>query len=145
MARTGGAVKFDEMAAMRLARVNLALALEAFAMEIWSDAKQNHIFRNRTGELEKSIRVEKLDDGLVSNKLHYQVQAGVGYSAGVSGPGGRAGSGGSSEAFYALYVELGTKRMRSRPFLRPALYRQSQRFLPMISRVMRDQFNAGGR
>lgn len=133
-------VRINDTAAVARARRNLSFALESFAMEVWSEAKRNHAFTNRTGELEKSIRVERVDE---PTKVIYKVLAGVGFSAGPSSVGGaigRAGSGGSSKAYYALYVEMGTKRNRAYPFLRPALFNKQQQFIPLISRILQDLY-----
>ena len=110
---------------------NLALAVEAVAVEIWSEAKLNHTFNNQSGELEKSIRIKKEK---VNNKLvHYSVRAGVGNSKGIRE--GSVGAGGSTQAYYAIYVELGTVKMQAKPFLRPALSKYQKTFVDTIKKI----------
>jgi len=110
---------------------NLALAVEAVAADIWSEAKLYHTFNNQTGELEKSIRIkkEKVDNKLV----HYSVRAGVGKSGGVGTR--NIGEGGSTQAYYAIYVELGTVKMQAKPFLRPALKKYEKTFIKTIKKI----------
>lgn len=133
----------DRIAVFRV-RANMSMALEAFAMAVWSEAKQNHTFKNHTFELEKSIRIDRED---LPEKVIYRIMAGIGFSGGVSPVGGitwgskRAGAGGSNKAYYALYVELGTRRNAAYPYLRPALFNKQQEFLPTIRQMMKNMFN----
>jgi len=110
---------------------NLALATEAVAVEIWSHAKQYHTFKNRTGELEKSIRIRK--EKVNREIVHYSVRAGIGESSGIRN--GSIGASGSSKAFYAVYLELGTVKMTARPYLRPALEKFKNRYLSTIKKI----------
>ena len=114
---------------------NLALATEAVALLVWSDAKRFHPWKNITGELEKSIRIrkEKVDKTLV----HYSVRAGVGKSKGIRG--GSVGAGGSDKAYYAIYLELGTKKMPGGyPFLRPALEKYAKKFASTVKKIFKE-------
>ena len=89
--------------AVGLMMVEAGLLVESIAMTVWSDAKQNHSFKNRTGSLEDSIRYEKVEQ---TNKMvKWRVLAG------------------NEDVDYAIHVELGTRKMQALPFLRPALER----------------------
>ena len=124
--------RLGQSRAEQKAILNAGLLVESIALRIWDHAKRRHTFRNRTGELEKSIRVSKLPTGrsFGSKVIRYRVAMGVGKSIGI-GP-NRPGYGESSKAYYALFVELGTVKMAPRPTLRPAmnyviqLYRRGQ-------------------
>lgn len=63
-------------------------------------AKSNHLWRNRTGTLERSIQVAE-------------------YARDVGG-GVISGRWGSLDVLYAWYLEFGTSRAAAYPFLRPA-------------------------
>ena len=122
----GSSYTLDKQGLTNKLKVEMDLFVEAMAMEVWSEAKQNHIFQNRTGALERSIRVDK---GPVSSKeVEYRVLMGVGSSfskyAGRAG-GSRAKPG--DNPYYALYVELGTRNMPPYPALRPALLSVSKK------------------
>ena len=111
---------------------NLALATEAVAVDVWREAKLNHAFNNQTGELEKSIRIrkEKVDRKIV----HYSVRAGIGKSKGIRN--GSVGASGSTKAYYALWVELGTRKWpKGKPYLRPALEKHKKTFLRTIKKI----------
>lgn len=110
-----------------------ALGMEGVMFSAWSDARENHMFLNRSGMLEASIRIEKkkMPNGWTS----YRLVSGVGgidsnngwkpYSQG--GPGGIRTSTVSglsydpNRPYYAPFVELGTKNMAARPFILPAI------------------------
>ena len=113
----------------------IAMAVEAAAVKVWSHAKIKHPFQNQTYELEKSIRIEKTD---IDGGVVYEVLAGVGESAGIRRmEGGGVGAGGSKVAYYALYVELGTRKMAARPFLRPAFNYGVRGLRRNIAKIMR--------
>jgi HK97 gp10 family phage protein len=95
--------------AVKFTATEASLILESFAHHVAEDARTNHTFVNRSGELENSIKVEKTGTS-TEGFVEYRVVAG-----GVV-------------AYYAVYVELGTIRMSAKPFLRPALERQKARF-----------------
>lgn len=96
--------------AVNYTREEMSLIIESFAYHVMEDAKRNHTFINRSGELESSIRVEKTK---ASRKdfVEYRVVAG------------------SEVAYYAFYVEAGTIKMTAKPFLRPALERMKAKYL----------------
>ena len=138
----------------------ISMIVESGAIAIWSDAKKNHKFRNRSGELEKSIRIEKIETGN-PGVVRYEVKAGVGSSPGIrgnlaigGGPSigssmgergsrggilssnvGGVGAGGSDKAYYALYVELGTVKMPAYPYMRPALERNRMKILNSAKKI----------
>jgi len=121
--RLNAVTKFNEQKTNELLVRYISMVIEAGAIEIWADAKKNHKFRNQTGELEKSIRIEKekIEDPRI---VRYHVKAGLGESSGVRGmETSGVGAGGSDKAYYAVYVELGTTKMPAYPFLRPAMER----------------------
>lgn len=72
------------------------------ARVIAESARQVHEFRNRTGDLERSIRAERPHGRFMRDTLGTEVVATM---------------------HYASYVEQGTSRMRSRPYLLPAMRR----------------------
>lgn len=108
-------LKWDPTLVLNQAFIETSLLMESVAVHTWSIAKKSHSFTNRTGELEKSIRIEKKDLG--NGLAKFSVLAGVGHSTG--GTNG-IGAGGSDTAYYPHYVELGTSKMAAKPFLRPA-------------------------
>lgn len=103
-------VSVDINKAIKFTRNEVALILESFANHVMEDARLNHTFINRSGELEGSIRVEKTGTSR-EGFVEYKVVAG------------------NAVVYYAVYVELGTVKMSAKPFLRPALERQKARFL----------------
>jgi HK97 gp10 family phage protein len=80
-------------------------------------AKSNHPWKNRTGTLEGSIQMRPAQ----------------------AGPEGIRGEWGSYNVRYALFQEIGTSRMRARPYLRPAAQIEYPRLPDRIRR------NLGGR
>jgi HK97 gp10 family phage protein len=130
----------------RQSMVLLSLAMESLAVNIWSTAKR--IVPVDTGSLKSSIRIKKYK-GRNKNYILYRVMAGAGTGAG-SGMRtiGRAGAGvgvgtqqtlkGKSwrQPFYALYVELGTVRMKAQPFMRPAFNKHKYKFKSTVRRIL---------
>ena len=117
----GSSYTLDKQGLTNKLKVEIDLFTEAVAMEVWSEAKKHHVYENQSGALERSTRVEK---GPVSkNEVEYRVLMGVGGSS-FSKYAGRAGGSRAKPGdnpYYALYVELGTRRMPPYPALRPAL------------------------
>lgn len=132
--------EWDDAKALKYFQSVAALAMEGLMMEAWSDARQNHMFLNRKGYLEASIRVEKkkLGNGWVA----YRLAAGVGGITGKYGwepyPKGRPGGVRSSTVtgltydpkipYYAPFVELGTRNMAARPFILPPILARKRDF-----------------
>ena len=143
MAVVGGIDKWNQDKAVKHFAARAALGMEGVMIEAWSDARQNHSFKNRTGQLEASIRVEKkkLPKGWVA----YRLAAGTGglgtgtdnfrpYSKGRPGGVRTTTSKGQQydpkKPYYAVFVELGTRNMAAMSFL----------LQPILSR--RNDFNA---
>ena len=132
------------------AMVALSLAMESFAVNIWSTAKQ--IVPVDTGSLKSSIRILKFK-GMNRNYVMYRVLAGAGS---FKGSGirtiGRMGTGvgvattqtvkGRSwrNPYYALYVELGTVRAKAQPFMRPAFNKHRYKFKAVVRRLLNQRF-----
>ena len=79
-------------------KVAMASAMAVVEQDVVDEAKQNHTFQNRTGNLENSIQalpVQNEDDEIIG-----EVKAGM---------------------EYATYVEFGTSKMAPRPFLTTAI------------------------
>lgn len=128
----------------------LSHAVESLAVNIWSDAKR--ICPVRTGRLRNSIRIVK-GAGSKPGWVRYSVIAGRGgKSSGVRLLGRTAGAGnyeftnritGTAEqrpdAYYAIYVELGTRYMTAKPFMRPAFNKHRYKFRAAVRRALRSR------
>ena len=151
------------------AEIGVSLALESFAVNVWSEARR--ICPIDTGSLRNSIRIEKLSSGGVKKYVAYRIVAGMEKGGSFSGSGIRSSIGGSSRGVgvgikkgitnvrkggglnlqgigkgsswrvpsYALYVELGTSRMAAQPFLRPSFNKFRYRFKKTIRKYMRQK------
>ncbi|MHA1941964.1 MAG: HK97-gp10 family putative phage morphogenesis protein [Candidatus Hodarchaeales archaeon] len=124
-----------------------SLAVEATAVNIWSTARQ--IVPVRTGRLRNSIRIQRLRArrGYVT----YRIIAGSGQAEyGIRALGRSVGAGNFSftnritkgteetpDAFYAIYVELGTVNMTAKPFMRPAFNRHKFKLKSTMRKIMR--------
>ena len=140
-------ITFNRKEVSRRAQVGISLALESFAVNVWSTARRGCPVD--TGSLKNSIRVEK-SAGININYVFYRVVAGAG---GFKGSGMRTvGAGGSGvgvgiqkarkgkewrRPFYALWVELGTSRMAARPFMRNAFNKHKNSLRQTVRRFMR--------
>lgn len=147
---------------------SISLGMESIALSAWRHARNRHVFKNQTGELERSIRIEKRSLGNIGGSREfcvYRLVAGTGRpTAGyemfgegrpggmgttargrkVSGPGTRPARGkayryrkrsGAGNAYYAVFVELGTRKMRARPFLRPAVISQRAKVRRLMQEI----------
>lgn len=92
----------------------VAASLAQIAMEIAEDAKQNHSFQNRTGNLEASI--QPLPVEMKGKRFSQIVRAGMSY---------------------AVYVEKGTEKNNPHPFMGPALERNKTNIPKTISATIR--------
>ncbi len=135
----------------RLGWITISLGMEAFAINVWSYAKR--IVPVDTGSLRGSIRIMKY--GSISNPwTRYQILAGGG-NIGDSGfrnigrGGGGVGVGSVTDItkgmkwrnpYYALYIELGTVRMRAQPFMRPAFNKHKYKLKALVRKVGRQKF-----
>ena len=134
-------LKWEQEKALRYFAAQAAMGMEGVMMEAWSDARQNHSFLNQTGQLEGSIRIEKKK--LFKGWVAYRLAAGVGglntsdggwtpYSQGR--PGGvrlntvKGQQYKDKAAFYAVFVELGTRNMAARSFLLQPIISRKQDF-----------------
>jgi HK97 gp10 family phage protein len=138
---------FNRKEVSRRAQVGISLALEAFAVNVWSTARKGCPIK--TGSLRNSIRIEK-SAGMNINYVFYRVVAGAGDFEGSGmrmvgaarsgvGVGIQKGIRGGKwrRPFYALYVELGTSRMAARPFMRNAFNRHKNGLRQAVRRFMR--------
>ena len=137
----------------RRVEVGLALAMESFAVNIWSSARKGCPVD--TGSLRNSIRVERLKGLRGRAYVVYRIVAGSGSdvsNSGMRSVGGASrgvgvgiqkGIGGKKwrNPFYALYVELGTSRMAARPFMRNAFNRHLRSFKGVVRKYMRPRLN----
>jgi len=110
-----------------------AALMEGISFEAWSDARQNHTFKNRKGHLEASIRVEKKSES--GGWVKYRLAAGVGGVRPKGGwtpyPQGRPGGVRQNTSkgvkynpkipYYAIFIELGTRKIAAMPFLLPSV------------------------
>ena len=144
--------------------VALSLAAESFAVNCWSYAKK--IVPVDTGSLKRSIRIMKYSSDSVSqNWVRYQVLAGSGEASGGIRSIGRGGGGvGASglpysrrtkkmwwgvkrfktyfktrDPYYAIYVELGTRRMKAKPYMRPAFNANKYKFKRAVRQILRSK------
>lgn len=99
----GGRVKARTLIATRL-------AIDQTTAAMVEDAKTSHSFRNVTGTLEGSIQMRPA------------VLRGMRW----------IGQFGSWSVNYAIFVELGTRRMAARPYLRPAFDREAPKLAGRI-------------
>jgi HK97 gp10 family phage protein len=135
MIRLKAVTKWNAQTTNRKLLEFISMVVEAGSMMIWSDAKRYHKFRNRTGELERSIRIEKIDAG-TPGVVRYEVKAGIGASTGIRGmESSGVGAGGSTKASYALYVELGTVLAPAYPFLRPAMEKNRMKIINSAKKI----------
>lgn len=75
-----------------------------------------------TGALKKSLKVRALRRS--RSRFGVEIRTGEGLFVG--------------KTFYDGFIELGTKRMRAKPFLRPALYDNESRVRAEFARSLRD-------
>src|SRR3990170_3743568 len=80
-------------------------------------AKANHSFINRTGTLERSIRIVQ------------EARTRAARSLGVWG---------SAQVVYALFIEFGTFRINALPFLRPSAQVNYPKLAPTIKRLAKE-------
>jgi HK97 gp10 family phage protein len=87
-----------------------AAALATVSVDIANEAKSNHPFENRTGNLEESIQPKAVEvvDGVIIGKV----------VAGMS---------------YAAHVEFGTEKTAAYPYLRPALENNKENLKKVVA------------
>lgn len=143
-----GFFEWEQEKALRFFQLKAAIGMEGVMLEAWSDARLNHSFKNRTGQLEASIRIEKkrIKDGWTA----YRIAAGVGgnrtrdgwkpYATGRPGGIRENTSMGEktkpSRPYYAVFVELGTRKMSPRPFLLPVILKRMGDFDRVMKAAM---------
>jgi HK97 gp10 family phage protein len=134
--------------------VGLSLALEAFAVNVWSYARL--VVPKDTWSLRNSIRIERYE-GATKAWVRYQILAGSG-DIGNSGfrsiarGGGGVGVGYTRatkgrtwrDPYYALYVELGTRRMAAKPYMRPAFNKYKYKLKATARKIMNRSFRGPG-
>ncbi|NLH60632.1 MAG: hypothetical protein GX452_04435 [Ignavibacteriales bacterium] len=94
-------------------KTKLSNALQYCGELVVNYAKQNHTFKNRTTNLEKSIHEEAHE---IAGVLEEWVIAGMPY---------------------ASFVEFGTSRMAAKPFLVPALEANKDTIIRILSEVLK--------
>lgn len=121
-AKLHGVDKLRGVLAGALPDKRIGAALEETAKDISALARQ--LVHVRQGVLRRSIRARAVRG---SNRLIWQVVAG------------------SRRAFYAHFVERGTRRSRAYPFLRPAFEAYRSKIMGRISKAVRAGLRAGTR
>jgi HK97 gp10 family phage protein len=124
---------------------DFALGIESIAISAWRHARLRHPFRNQTGSLEGSIRVEKrprrvrvsgvklYDHRLVAGTI--KRSSGEGFQQYAAGRPGGPKKSLAQDPYYAIYVELGTSKMAARPYIRPAVTAQRAKFRRLMKRL----------
>lgn len=144
-------VPFKNREARMRAYVAISLAMESFAVNVWSYARR--IVPVDTGSLRNSIRIVK-SEGREYEWVRYSILAGsgdietsglrtIGRGGGGVGTGiMRAWTKGKQwrDPYYALYVELGTVRMKAKPFMRPAFNKYKYKLRAAVRKTIRTYF-----
>lgn len=146
----GVKIKINRAGVNRAAMIGISLALESFAVNVWSTARK--ICPVDTGSLRNSIRVER-SSGLNRNYTMYRIKAGAGEveGSGMKTIGGSntgvgvgiqkgIGKGKYRNPTYALFVELGTVKMAAQPFMRPAFNKHKNSLRSTIRRFIKVRF-----
>lgn len=144
-------VPFKGRQISRIGWISISLGIEAFAVNCWSYAK--NIVPVDTGSLRSSIRIVKHQSNSDIPWVRYQVIAGagkieesgfrsIGRGGGGVGVGTRQTLKGRNwrNPYYALYVELGTRRTRAQPFMRPAFNKYKYKLRALVRKVSREEF-----
>ena len=97
-------------------------ATRDLAIRIRDRARRTTSFRNRTGNLRRSIRAEQ------NRGIRGQYKVGWNVAAG------------NRQAFYATFVEFGTRFMRARNFLRDATIREGAVAKRVMAQRIRQRF-----
>lgn len=144
-------VPFKGRQISRIGWISISLGIEAFAVNCWSYAKQ--IVPVDTGSLRSSIRIVRWEGTRGKTWVRYQVLAGAGditesgfRSIGRGGGGVGVGTMSAEKGrnwrnpYYALYVELGTRRMQAQPFMRPAFNKYKYKLRAMVRKITKEEF-----
>jgi len=126
-------VRWYPQRAVRAYERALSQAVESSAVQVWSTARRTSAFKDRTGSLRHSIRIEKVPVG--RGRIKYVVAAGTIKNRAYVWKG--ADRGVVQNPYYAIYLELGTRKMMARPFMRPAWNKHKYKFRSALRRLNR--------